>query len=98
IRRGAAHGIVPVAHLPHAQRLRQRQRVREAGLIGLRCNDPDFVTKLIGDALQNLEPLSVYAVVVGQQDPHQAAASIRVMPPMYGRSASGTLIEPSSFW
>ena len=52
----------------------------------------------VGSVGQREHARGLHAVVVGDQDAHQAAFSILARPPMYGRSASGITTEPSACW
>ena len=51
IGRRALHGEVPLGDLAQAQRIVERQRMRDAALVGLGRDDPHIVGKLRGDAL-----------------------------------------------
>ncbi len=70
IGRRALHREMLGRDLAQAQRGRQREGMRDAGLIGLGRDDPHIVGELLGDALQKLEAGGVHAVVVGEQDAH----------------------------
>ena len=80
--RRAAHGEVPVADLAQPQRLGQRQRMREAGLVGLRRDHPHVVGQRARDALQALQAFGMDAVVIGEKDAHGQAAPIFSSPPI----------------
>ena len=97
IGRRAAHREAALLDLAQPQRIVERQRMGDAGLIEFRRDDPDIVGQLARDLFADIEPFGVNAVVVGDEDAH-AYFSIFFMPPMYGASASGTAIEPSSCW
>ncbi len=70
--RRALDGVAPLGHLAQPQRVVQRQRMRDAGLVGLGRHDHDVVAEAPGDALQHGEPRRVDAVVVGDEDPHRS--------------------------
>ncbi len=65
-----------LAELAHAQRLGQSERVRGAGLIGLRRDHPDIVGEIGGDLLEHVETGGLDAVVIGDQDAHCGVLSI----------------------
>ncbi len=80
-----------------------------AALFRFRRHDPHLAAEPAGDPFQNLQAGRVNAVIVGDQNAgtgkfqgrleHLASqAPILARPPAYGRSASGTVIDPSSFW
>ncbi len=71
-----------LVRLPHAQRLVQRHRVRGARLVLLRRHDPHVGGNLLGDAAQDVHALGADAVIVGDENAHQAAFSILARPPM----------------
>ena len=72
IGRRAAHGEAPLAGLAEADRIGERQRMRDAGIVHLRRHDPDVVGKLSRDPLGGIEARRVDAVVVGDEDFHGA--------------------------
>ena len=51
-------------------------------LLLVRGDDPDIVAELAGQRLEHIETGGVDAIIVGQQDTHQAGTSSRVSPPM----------------
>ena len=59
-----------IAELAHAQGLGEGERMRRAGLVGLRRNDPHVLADLIGDVLEHVEARRLDAVVIGDQDTH----------------------------
>ena len=73
--------IAPLADLAQAQRIVERERMRHAGLVGLRRDDPDVVGQLARDLLADLEARRVDAVVVGDEDAHYFF-SIFLTPPI----------------
>ncbi len=68
--RRTANGIVLVADLAQPERLRQRQRMREAGLVRLRCDHPHVVGQSARDALEALQAFRMDTVVIGEKDAH----------------------------
>src|SRR3546814_10701698 len=62
-----------------------------------RCDHPDIVGKPRGDLFEHLEAGGMIAVVIGEQDTHQRAGSIRSRPWIYGLNRSGIVTDPSSF-
>ncbi len=84
-----------LADLAHAQRIIQRERMRHAGLIDFRRDDPDFVGKSACNFQAGRQSRRMNAVVVGDENTHYVR-SIVFRPPIYGASADGTAIEPLS--
>jgi len=80
--RRAAHRIAPLARLPQPDRIGDRQRVSDAGLVGLRRDDPHLVGEFSRDPLQDREAFGVDAVIVGQENAHRfrAVRSFRARP------------------
>jgi hypothetical protein len=64
------HREMPRADLAQAQRIVQRQRMRHAGLVELRRDNPDVIGQRARDLLQDLEAGGVDAVVVGAENAH----------------------------
>ena len=54
--------------LAQPQRIVERERMRDAGLIVFRRDHPDVVGQLARDLLADVEPFRVDAVVVGDKD------------------------------
>src|SRR3546814_4699083 len=61
-----------------------------------RCDHPDIVGKPRGDLFEHLEAGGMIAVVIGEQDTHQRAGSIRSRPWIYGLNRSGIVTDPRS--
>ena len=97
IGRCAAHRETALLDLAQPQWIVERERVRDARLIEFRRDNPDVVGQFTRDLLADVQAFGVNAVVVGDEDA-QVYFSIFFRPPMYGSSASGTAIEPSSCW
>jgi hypothetical protein len=69
--------------LAQPQRIVERQRMRDAALVGLGRDDPDVVGELAGDRLERLQARRVDAVVIGDREcAWEAGLSIRVTPPI----------------
>ncbi len=69
------------------QRIVERERMRDAGLVELRRDHPDVVRQRAADLGADVEPLGMDAVVVGDQDAHIACldylpCSIVLSPPI----------------
>ena len=71
IGRRALHRKMLGRDLAQPQRARQREGMRDAGLVGLRRDDPYIVGEARRDALHELQARGVYAVVVGEQNSHE---------------------------
>jgi hypothetical protein len=52
-------------YFTQAKRVIERQRMRDAGLIELRRDDPDVIGQLPRDLLNNLQARCVDAIVIG---------------------------------
>ena len=63
--------------LPQAERIGERQRMRDAGIVHLRRHHPDVVGELSRDPLRDVEAGRVDAVVVGDEDFHAARSTPR---------------------
>ena len=72
--RRAAHGEVARADLAQPQRIVQRQRMRNAGLVELGRHDPDVVGECARDLLDDLQPGRMDAVIIGAENSHPAKA------------------------
>ena len=80
IGRRAAHRKAALADLAQPQRIVERQRMRDAGLIVFRRDHPDVVGQPARDLLADVEPFRMDAVVIGDKDAHHF--SIFFMPPI----------------
>src|SRR5690606_3830014 len=78
--RRPAQREMALVDLAHAQRFGQRERVRETGLVGFWCDDPDIIRQGAGDALQNLKTLGMNSVVIRQQDAHNSPFLVSYFP------------------
>jgi hypothetical protein len=76
IRRRAANRETPLASLAHADRIGQRERMRHAGLVGLRRDYPNLVRKRASNPLRRFQPRRMDAVIVGNEDFHKSASGI----------------------
>jgi hypothetical protein len=72
--RRALHGKPAFLHLAQPQRIVERERMRDAGLIGFRRDDPDVVRERARDLGAHVEPRRMDAVVVGNEDAHVSLA------------------------
>ena len=95
IGRRAAHRKTPVGDLAQPQRIVERQRMRDAGLIVLRRHHPDLVRQLARDLRADIETFGMNAVVIGDQDAHSSLLDL-FHAAHIGMSASGTAIDPSA--
>ena len=77
IRRRALHGKMTLGYFAQAQRIVERERMRDAALIRLGRDDDDVVRQLPRDRLQRLQAGSVDAVVIGAEDAHGLRAAFR---------------------
>ena len=68
--------------LPEPHRAVEGERMAGARLFLVGRADPDVVGKARGDPLEHREAGGVDAVVVGEQDAHQADGISRVAPPI----------------
>jgi hypothetical protein len=59
-----------LADLAQPQRIVERERVRDAGLVELRRDHPDVVGQRTADLDADVEPLRMDAVIVGDEDTH----------------------------
>ena len=76
IGRRALDGEVARPDLAQPQRIVERERMRYAGLVGLRCHHPDVVGQGAGDLLEHLEPARMHAVVIGDENAHRHPHSL----------------------
>ena len=70
---------VPIERKP--QRIIDRERMRDAGLIVFRRDHPDLVGQGARDLLAYLEAFGIDAVVVGDENAHHARSMV-LMPPI----------------
>ena len=70
IGRRAAHREMARADFAQPQRIVQRQRMRDAGLIEFRRHHPDVVGQRARDLLDDLQAGGVDAVVIGAENSH----------------------------
>ena len=107
--RRALDGEVARPDLAQPQRIIERERMRHAGLVGLRRHHPDVIGQSAGDLFEHLEPAGMHAVVIGDENAHGARislaansravnllAAIDLDAAHVDCSASGTAIEPSA--
>ena len=73
----ALHGKMTLGYFAQAQRIVERERMRDAALIRLGRDDDDVVRQLPRDRLQRLQAGSVDAVVIGAEDAHGLRAAFR---------------------
>ena len=68
--RRALDRVAALADRAQPQRIVERERVRDAGLVELRRHHPDVVGQRLADLGADVEPVGMDAVVVGDQDAH----------------------------
>jgi hypothetical protein len=68
--RRTTHGKVPRADFAQAQRIVQRQRMRNAGLVELRRHDPDVIRQRARNLLDHFQAGRMDAVVIGAENSH----------------------------
>ena len=78
IGRRAPHREMARADFAQPQRIVQRQRMRDAGLIELRRHDPDVVGQRAGDLLDDLQAGGMDAVVIGAENSHPSECLLSV--------------------
>ena len=66
----ALDGEPALADFAQTQRIIERERMGNAGLIELGGDDPDVVRQRTRDLGADVEPLGMDAVVIGDQDAH----------------------------
>src|SRR5215217_241477 len=76
--RRAPHREMARTDLTQSQRIVQRQRMRDAGLIKLGRHDPDIIRQRTGDLLHDLEAGSMDAVIIGAENSHPFPCLFRV--------------------
>src|SRR5438105_3894571 len=61
---------MPRADLAQAQGIVERQRMRNAGLVELRCHDPDVVRQRARNLLDDLQAGRMDTVIIGAENSH----------------------------